>query len=293
MKNYVYSVQGGGPFSRFFQCALVPLSNVEFDNVYLKLVPFVETTEGDLYVKEAIDHMQRHRKAMQEYGIIDPYDNILNYVLDQKTDHTYQYMGELPIGDWYGRHNKIESCPNLDRYKRVLKKIKLKNNIYNKVDLFCKENNIGSHTLAVHVRMTSMVIHTRRDDEIDINWNDYYKTIDYELRTGNYANIFVASDNTESLDLLDKRYPNLVKFFPDMLRFPKILIEDYDDWSWDYDQFFMRPWWEESFVEAMTLARCGGLICRESNLSNMAVVFSNSIRRVTRVYDAHKLSLNF
>lgn len=285
MKNFVYSAQGGGPFSRFLQCALIPLSKIDFDNVYIKLVPFVETTEGDLYVKEAIDHMQRHRRTMSEYGIDDPYDNILNYVLDQKTDHTYVDMGELPIGTWYSRFKRIEESPSLDRYKRTLQKIKIKNSIHNTVNNFCKENAIGSHTLGVHVRMTSMVIHTRRPDEVDVSWEKYYNAIDYELNTGNYGNIFVASDNRESIDLLDRRYPNMVKCFPDMLRFPNILITNYSDWHWDYDQFFMKPWWEESFIETMTLARCGGMVCRESNLSNMAVVFSNSIKRVTRVYN--------
>ena len=293
MNNYVFSCPGGGPFSRFFQCGIVPLSNIDFDNVYLKLTPFPETTEGDLYVKEAIDHMQRHRKSMREYGIVDPYDTILNYVLDQKTDHTYKNMGELPIGNWYNRIRKIENSPDLDRYKRTLQKIKVKNHIYNRVNQFCTDNNIGPHTLGIHVRMTSMVIHTRNPDEVDVAWEDYYKTIDYEIRTGNYGNIFIASDNNESLELLDKRYPNMVKYIPNMLRFPKIIIDNYNDWSWDYDQFFMKPWWEESFIEAMVLARCGGLVCRESNLSNMAVVFSNTIRRVVRVYDANNLFVKF
>lgn len=286
MKNFVYSCPGGGPFSRFFQCGIVPLSSIEFDNVYLKLTPFAETTEGDLYVKEAIDHMQRHRKAMQQYGIDDPYDNILNYVLDQSTDHTFIDMGELPIGNWYNRIRKIENSPDLDRYKRTLQKIKIKNHIRNRADQYSKEYGIGPHTLGVHVRMTSMVIHTRNPDEENVKWENYYTVIDREIRTGNYANIFVASDNDQSLELIDRRYPNMVKFIPGLLRFPKIEIDNYNDWSWDYDQFFMKPWWEESFIEAMTLARCGGLICRESNLSNMAVVFSNSIRRVVRVYDA-------
>lgn len=285
MKNFVYSVQGGGPFSRFLQCAIIPLSKIEFDNVYLKLVPFAETTEGDLYVKEAVNHMQQHRRTMAEYGIDDPYDNILNYVLDQQTDHTYADMGELPIGTWYSRFKRMEESPSLDRYKRTLQKLKIKNHIRFAVDSFCKQNNIGNHTLGVHVRMTSMVIHTRRPDEIDISWDNYYRAIDAELNTGNYGNIFVASDNNESIELLNRRYPNMVKFFPNMLRFPTIYITNYSDWHWDYDQFFMKPWWEESFIETMTLARSGGLVCRESNLSNMALVFSNSIKKVSRVYN--------
>lgn len=290
MKNFVYSAQGGGPFSRFLQCALIPLSKIEFDNVYLKLTPFLETTEGDLYVKEAIDHMQRHRRVMADYGITDPYDNIFNYVLDQKTDHTYVDMGELPIGTWYSRFKRMEESPSLDRYKRTLQKIKIKNHIHNTVNDFCKKNSIGVHTLGVHVRMTSMVIHTRRPDEVDVTWDDYYKIIDNELRTGNYGNMFVASDNHESLELLNRRYPGMIHFFPGQLRFPNILIKNYDDWHWDYDQFFMRQWWEESFIETMTLARCGGLVCRESNLSNMALVFSNSIRKVRRIYEAANLA---
>lgn len=285
MKNFVYTLPGGGPFSRFFQCAVVPLSYIDFDNVYLKLAPFEEHTNNDWYVQDSVNHMRRHRHTMSEYGIDDPYGHILNYVLDQKTDHTYIDAGTLPIGDWYSRYRKIENSPRLEAYKKTLKKLKIKNHLYTAAENFCQTNNIGKHTLGVHARMTTMVIHTRNSDEVNVKWEDYYAAIDHELETGKYTNIFAASDNNESLELLDKRYPGLVKFYPDMLRFSGIFIKDQQDWSWDYNQFFMRPWWEESFIETMTLANCGGLVCRESNLSNMAVVFSDTIEKVTRVYD--------
>jgi hypothetical protein len=285
MKNFIFTVQGGGPFSRFLQCAVIPLSYVDFDNVYLKLKPFAETTEHDWYLPESVEHMKRHRATMALYGISDPYAHILNYVLDQHVDYTYIDQGELPIGNWYSRSNKIEESPNLISYKTVLNKLRIKNSIKSRVWNYCSENNIGPRTLAVHARMTTMVIHTRRDDEVAITWEDYYKAIDSELNSGNYDDVFVASDNVESLLLLENRYPGRIKFYQNMLRYPNIDINNRQEWSWDYDQFFMKPWWEESFVEALTLAQCGAMVCRESNLSNMAVVFSDTIKKVTRVYD--------
>jgi hypothetical protein len=279
MKNYIYVMPGGGIFSRFFQFGIVPLADIDFDNVFLTLSPFEEGEQTDPILQDQLRHVQHHRKTMESYGIERPYDHIMGYVLDQYTDSTYVYGGYLPLSKLYDRNNPIEFSSRLQDYKRVLSKIHIKNNIKNFVHRWCAENKIGLKTLGVHLRITTMLLH---ENLKKVNFDLYCQTIDSRLETGEYNNIFVASDNEESLEKLINRYGSYIKCYPNMIRLKTELVTERPDFSWEYDMFYRKQFWIESFIECMTLAECGDLVCRDSNLSNMAVVFSNSIRRVYR-----------
>ena len=277
MNNHIYVMPGGGPFSRFLQCGIIPLANIEFDNVFLTLSPFEENTNNDEYLEEAVGHIVRNRTAMQSYGIERPYDHIMGYVLDQKMDTTYHYQGFLPIGKMYTKDAPIENSNRLDDYKRVLNKIHINNEITTKVDNLCKLVNINDQTLGVHVRMTTMSVHTNYSP---VTFENYCAAIDKELATGDWTGLYVATDNVESLVKMEQRYGNIIRYYPNLWRLPTEHITERWQWSWEYDTFFHKRFWQESFMEAMTLARCGGMVCRDSNFSNAAVVFSNSLRRI-------------
>jgi hypothetical protein len=248
--------------------------------VFLTLSPFEENTNNDEYLEEAVDHIVRNRTAMQSYGIERPYDHIMGYVLNQTTDKTYEYKGFLPIGKMYTKNSPIEDSNRLSDYKRVLNKIHINNEITTKVDNLCKLVNINSRTLGVHVRMTTMAVHTNYNP---ITHEDYCRTIDNQLATGDWDGLYVATDNVESLVKMEQRYGNIIRYYPNLWRLPTEQITERWQWSWEYDTFFHKRFWQESFMEAMTLARCGGMICRDSNFSNAAVVFSNSLKRIVRV----------
>lgn len=280
MNNHIYVMPGGGPFSRFLQCGVIPLADRDFDNVFLTLSPFEEHTNNDEYLQEAVDHIIRNRSMMQEYGIARPYEHIMNYVLDQRADSSYSYQGFLPIGKMYMGPDRIEDSARLNDYKRVLNKIHIQNEVTTKVDNLCKLVNIGPKTLGVHVRMTTMSVHTNYKN---ITHEDYCKTIDAELATGDWDGLYVATDNVESLVKMEQRYGHIIRYYPNLYRLPTEDITERWQWSWEYNMFFFKRFWQESFMEAMTLARCGGMICRDSNFSNAAIVFSNSLRRITRV----------
>ena len=124
MKNYIFVLPGGGPFSRFLQCGIIPLAelNTQFDNAFFTLSPFVENTNNDEYLEEAVNHIIRNRTAMEAYGIERPYDHIMGYVLDQKIDRSYEYNGFLPVGKMFTKDDPIENSPLLPEFKRVLSK---------------------------------------------------------------------------------------------------------------------------------------------------------------------------
>jgi hypothetical protein len=280
MKNFIYTVPGGGIFSRFFQCGIVPLADKDFDNVYLSLSPFDEVINNmDSFLRNMVNNVAAHREAMESYGISNPYEHIVSYVLDQKTDISYRYDGYLPVSKFYDRHNPIELSPRLDDYKKTLSKIHIKNTIKNSVYSFCSDNNIGTKTLGVHIRMTTMVLHPNLKS---ITYEEYCDTIDKCLETENYENVYVASDNNESIIKLKNRYGKNIVYYPNLLRLHTEKLNGPTDISWEYDMFFRKKFWVEAFMECMTLANCGGLVCRDSNFSNMAIVFSNSIKNIYR-----------
>jgi len=283
MKNYIFVMPGGGPFSRVLQCGIIPLADIDFDNVYLTLSPFDENTNNDEYLQEAVDHIVRNRTLMQMYGIERPYDHVMGYVFDQAADQSYQYQGFLPFGKMYDRNNPIELSPRLNDYKRVLNKLHVQNEIKTRVDNLCNLVNINENTLAVHVRLTTMSVHT---NYMPVTIEDYFRTVDQALETGDYNGMYVATDNVESLVKMEQRYASVIRYYPNLLRLPTEEIKDVSEWSWEYDMFFRKQFWQESFMEAMTLARCGALICRDSNFSNAAVVFSNTLKKVIRVSGA-------
>jgi hypothetical protein len=282
MKNFIFVLPGGGPFSRFLQCGVIPLAehNIEFDNAFLTLSPFEENTNNDEYLQEAVDHIIRNRSTMELYGISKPYDHIMSYVLNQQIDRTYEFHGFLPFGKIYGKDNPIEHSHMLSEYKRVLRKLHIQNEIKTRVDDLCKLVQIDQRTLGVHVRMTTMAVHNNYQIA---QFENYCTAIDKELETGNYNGLYVATDNVESLVKMEQRYGHIIRYYPNLLRLPNEQITERWQWSWEYDMFFRKQFWQESFMEAMTLARCGGLICNTSNFSNAAIVFSDTIKIVVRL----------
>ena len=273
---------GGGPFSRFLQCGIIPLAelNLEFDNAFLTLSPFEEHTNNDEYLQEAVDHIIRNRTTMEMYGIERPYDHVMSYVLNQQVDRSYEYYGFLPFGTMYDKANPIEHSAKLPDYKKVLKKFHIQNEIKTKVDNLCQLVNINERTLGVHVRMTTMSVHSNYQP---IQFEDYCSVIDKELETGLYDGLYTATDNVESLVKLERRYGHIIRYYPNLYRLPTEQITEKWQWSWEYDTFFHKRFWQESFMEAMTLARCGAMICRTSNFSNAAIVFSDTLKKIVRL----------
>jgi hypothetical protein len=279
MNNIHVILPGGGPFSRFLQCGVIPLADVEFDNVFLELSPFVENDATDEYSQIAVDHIVHNTRAMAAYGIERPYQHIMSFVTDQKFDESYRYHGFLPVGVWYDRNRPIEHSDRLSDYRRVLKKIHIKNEIKTRVDNLCKLVNINEQTLGVHVRLTTMSLH----NHVPVTIENYFDAVDKELESGRWNGIYVSTDNVESLVKMEQRYSRWIRYYPNLLRLPKETIGNDNEWAWEYDMFFHKRFWQESFMEAMTLARCGGLVCRDSNFSNAAIVFSDTIKQVIRV----------
>lgn len=284
MNNYIFQVPGGGVFSRLLQFAILPLADIEFDNVYLIPSGFAPSDDPtDPFGIQAYKLCLEHEARMKSYGIDSPYEHIFNYVLDQKKGTSYVYGGYLKMGPAYNKENKIERSSRFQDYKRVLSKIRFKPELYFHSERFSKENNITSETLGVHVRLTTMnMLHWNLYQQLTID--DYIRSIKIEFISGKYKNIFVASDNDESIQKLKDEFGDKIITHKDFIRYPKEQHKDFFDNIPEYDWFYQKRYWVETFNDCMVLSRCGGLICRESNFSNMAILLSKGYKNIVRVY---------
>ena len=271
MKNYKIYIGGGGVFSRFLQCGIEPLADLDFDNVYL--VPsdfYLDDPNGEAGLREII--ISEYNKA-RSYGIKNPYEPLLNYVLYQSHDSTYQDWKFLSVGPLYTSANKIEESSRFNDYKHTLSKIFIRNDIRNEVRSRGQHIN-WDRTLGVHVRLTTIIRHSHDD----ANFQSYVDAINLELANNSYDHIFVACDNNYSLAKLKEIYGNMLVANQEFQR----IDGETNDGFWEFHHYFKEFYWREAFVDCLMLSQAKTLICRTSNFSNAAILFGNysDIRRL-------------
>jgi hypothetical protein len=268
--NFKFRVTGGGVFSRLLQCAIIPLAELNFDNVYLVADEFdLSSYDSDPRLadlkKQIVSILDQETLMLAEYEI-DAYSNIFNYVLEQDKSLCYQDAGVLPIGQLYGNWNPIEYSTKYQKYKSVTKQLKFRSDIVSQVDNIF-HNYDPNLTLGVHVRVKNINGHAHEHTFFDL----YKDQIDLAINKYGYEKIYVASDNRESLLKLYQMYGDKIITNNSML--PETEQDDYS--KWEFENFFKKAYWRDTIVDCLALARCSHLICRTSNFSNAAIVFGN------------------
>ena len=261
--NFKFTVTGGGLFSRFLQCAIIPLADMSFDKVYLTALPVPPVNFVDPHVQTGVQYVHDTVDLLKENGVVDPWDNIFNFVLDQPLDQSFQDGGVLPIGRFYNYDVPIEGSYNYKNYKQVYSKFKIKD------DIIARSNQIDTDwdtVLGVHVRLKDA---NSVDDPK--TFEDYVKAIEFNLKNYSYSKIFVSSDNSISITKLEKLFPGMI-LSNQLCRSDN---ENADSFIWEYRNYFRKHYWADSMVDCLTLSKCNTLICKNSNFGNAAIVFGN------------------
>lgn len=271
MKNYKFLVNGGGVFSRLLQCAIIPLADVDFDNVYLEAYPLPNVDGVEPHVKPGIRIVDATVDLLVEHGVTNPWDSMLNFILNQH-DHGYQDQGLLPIGVFYNQYNRIESSPRFSDYREVYRRLNIKSEVISGASQLLQG---GENVLGVHVRLK---------DANSVNdpaeFQNYVDAIEYNLRNHSYSKIFVSADNNISITKLKELYPGMV-LSNDLMRSEN---EESDSFIWEYQNYFRKHYWVHAMIDCLTLSKCRTLICKNSNFSNSAIVFGNyeNIHRISK-----------
>lgn len=209
--------------------------------------------------------------------------NIFECVLDQtllfdesiESDNIVKEIHCEHLGN-YSKFNPIENSPNLLRYKDIIKKIKIKKELLDEVKYYQDKFNIDESTVGVHIRLTDMNI---------VHGNDYgfLSFEDFKSQMRPDVKYFVASDNYESIKKLKELYGDNINYVDGLIR-AELETDDTSTMFLNNPVVFKnKQFWHDSFLEMLLLSKCSKLICRTSDLSNVAIIYSETIKNIIRL----------
>jgi len=173
----------------------------------------------------------------------------------------------------YDRFSPIEESNKFNEYKNLAKLFKIHKSIHARVNDLISKFNIDDNTVGVHIRLTDMNIYHRKNYGY-VTFEDFIKYMNPDQK------YFISSDNNESLLKLKSKFGERISYIPNLIRVEK---EDDNSYQLQLDNFSNPLLWHEAFIEMMLLSRCSSLICRTSNLSNAALINSNTIKNVISI----------
>jgi hypothetical protein len=247
------NINAGGIFSKY----IFGIKNAilhEADSYYLNVVDTARTN-SDIF-----DNILDQTLSFDD--TIDS-DNIINEV-------DCQHLGN------YTKFNPIEDSPNLPKYSEIIKKFKIKKELLDEVKYYQDKFNIDESTVGVHIRLTDMNLY-HGDDYGWLSFEDFKSKMNPDVK------YFVASDNYESLKKLKELYGDNINYVDGLIR-AQLETDDTSIMFLNNPVVFKnKQFWHDAFLEMLLLSKCGELICRTSDLSNVAVIYSETIKKITRL----------
>lgn len=154
----------------------------------------------------------------------------------------------------------------------VLKRIKIKREIKNKISHFKNENFTSDFTLGVHIRGTDKS--GERHETSNFGLRYYLADIERKLNQHPTAKIFLATDSQEILDLALLLYSK-----EKVISYPSFRMEKYNDSTPIPLSSNAGPErGEEALIEGILLSQCNYLIGSDSNMSMCPLYFNPTLR---------------
>lgn len=242
--------------------------NIGGGGIFSKMMIAIQNTEKYEYGLENCYFDTTDQRALGYDG-----SNPFNFILDQSYDDNYkriQHNGHKI----YDKRERIEESLEFENLKAIASKLKYKQELRVLLDDYLYMLGIDESTIGVHIRLCDMnIAHVREYGYV--SFEDYAEAIKKELDLE--GKLFVASDNKESITKLQKLFGSRVVFIKDLIR-AETEIEDSSNLQAKH--FKEKRFWQEAFLEMLILSRCSKLICRTSNLAHMAVISSNTIKKI-------------
>ena len=258
MSILISEVFGGGIFSLFHQAleTLLDAPNVD------KITRFK--------IKIADHHFIRHKSLFDDFfeDMPEPCDTTMQFL--------YQSQRRT-------RFTKIHLHADMPRIKRICQLNPIHPSIVEKVKYYVTQFGINENSLAIHVRMTDMnTVHIRDYGAVTIE--HYQKIIDTMLNSyTNIDNIYITSDNTESIHTLHARYSDRyrINYVTDSYR-----RENENSENCDFQMYAINvipDFHIKAFVELLIASYCSYFIYRISDYSNFCILYSNTIKVIMDV----------
>ena len=246
-------VFGGGIFSHFHQ--------------FLRLIT---STVSDISLYSQFRILVVHNQYITNTSI---FDSVFHY--DKIETFEPQEMKSFSPGS--NMYLRVNLYSHYSLLKQICSRMKFHDSILNTVDLFTKTSNINSNALGDHIRLTDM--NTRHPEYGVFTIGDYiYEIKDYLSKNPSITTIFVASDNSESIEKVKNELPhhNVVSFGN------KYIVDRSDDDNFrnQIDNLNNPDFYQQNVIEALILSKCGALIHRISDFANFAILFSTTFKDI-------------
>ena len=250
MKIHI-KTNGGGIFSHFY----LALRTVEFK---IKNIDSIES----IYLEPNSDTV-----IGQKCIGFNPFD----FTLDQKIETFDIYINS----SIFAIHETLKDIDSefLNRMRQICDKILIKKEIIKSTNSLINENTLG-----VHIRLTDMFQHHPYYISQLGNSTEAYINKTISLIEQNHP-IFVSSDNKESLINFQKKF-NVI--FNNSRNIAETEY-DKDYLTYQYDNFDKEWFWNDSFLDMISLSKCGSLLYNVSSLNTTSFLYSKSIINTYRL----------
>lgn len=258
MDHIIVTVKGGGIFSLYHQAIATILQSYEYNINEINSFKIIINSEHFLKNKNIFDDFFQ-------------YENEL--IISKKKVELNQYI------NGYIKFIKVD-CSYLELLKAIVRKNKINDNISKIVNEFVEKFNVNENTLTVHIRLTDMNI--KHSNEYGVyTFEHYINEINKTLKKYPDINqIYVASDNNESIDKLILMYNEKLK----VIRFEhpyRVEKENSDNFNYIVNNLNDMPELPvKVFIEVLIGSKGGYFIGRVSDVSNFIILYSDSIKNI-------------
>ena len=139
------------------------------------------------------------------------------------------------------------------------------------------DDRITNNTLGVHIRLTDMNSMHGKDYGVK-TFDDYLMVIDRLMGDDTMGNMFISSDNSESISKISNKYNIITNQGISNRHSSEVDNGDYNKSL--RAQISESRLWEDSFLDMVSLSKCGVLIKNVSSLSNTSIIVSDTINKV-------------
>jgi len=249
--NVLVKTIGGGVFSKFMVAIQSILASVPDPNIIKNIYIDIDWDRVDPVRQKSMDS--------------NPFD----YVLNQNNELVFD---KIILAKPHPCYTDINNHPHLVKLRIICGKIKIKKNVKDKAI------SVGGDTLGVHIRLTDM--NTHHPNYGVANTEGYINKIENVLTSEYSKEIFVASDNVESLDKINDKFKTISNTTSNR--------SNEENKGHNYINYLRNvsaneSLWVDSFVEMFSLSQCSEIIYRVSNLNNASVIFSNTIKKTHKL----------
>ena len=209
------------------------------------------------------------------------FNQFINNIFDRNQNNHNRVLLHNECPD-FGKINLLRNyfnCENIKLQQLITKKIKFNQDILNEVRKYKTKFNIDKDTLGIHFRLTSLNKYHGKDYGF-IHYEDYINKIREIIKVNNISKLFIISDNNESIIKIsnEETLKDLdIQFISEYTRMDTEVVND-GFIDFEIPNLFKKNFYEEVIIEALLLSMCGYLIHRQSSVSLLSCLLSNSLR---------------